>query len=95
MATRRTPDRIAIFAHIPNQAESQHHFVPAGLLDRERAAADQQAFSFASHIATEAATPVTRHSFHRSVCDLGRIVLPLEFLSIDSDFPYIISLLKT
>jgi serine/threonine-protein kinase HipA len=47
LATRRTPDRVAIFAHIPDQAESRHHFVPAGLLDRERAAAGRQTISFA------------------------------------------------
>ena len=47
MATRRSPDRVAIFAHIADQTEGQHHFVPAGLLDREQAASDQETVSFA------------------------------------------------
>jgi serine/threonine-protein kinase HipA len=47
LATRRTPDRVAIFAHIPDPAENRHHFVPAGLLDHERTAVDQQTYSFA------------------------------------------------
>ncbi|KJK21450.1 phosphatidylinositol kinase [Burkholderiaceae bacterium 16] len=47
MATRRVPDRVAVFAHVPDQAEGLHHFVPAGLLDREKAAAGQQTVSFA------------------------------------------------
>ncbi|SCU76535.1 conserved hypothetical protein [Cupriavidus necator] len=47
MASRRIPDRVAVFAHVPDPAEGQHHFVPAGLLDREKAAADRQTVSFA------------------------------------------------
>jgi len=47
LATRRSLDRVAIFAHIADHAEGSHHFVPAGLLDKERAASDRQAVSFA------------------------------------------------
>ncbi|MFM0593923.1 type II toxin-antitoxin system HipA family toxin [Paraburkholderia dilworthii] len=47
MATRRVPDRVAVFAHVPDQAEGAHQFVPAGLLDREKAATDQRTVSFA------------------------------------------------
>ncbi|MGH8786883.1 MAG: type II toxin-antitoxin system HipA family toxin [Cupriavidus necator] len=47
MASRRIPDRVAVFAHVPDPAEGQHHFVPAGLLDHEQAAADRQTVSFA------------------------------------------------
>jgi serine/threonine-protein kinase HipA len=47
LASSRASDRVAVFAHVPDQTESQHHFVPAGLLDRETAAADQQTISFA------------------------------------------------
>ncbi|AUL13944.1 type II toxin-antitoxin system HipA family toxin [Bordetella bronchiseptica] len=47
MASRRTLDRVTIFAHIAEQTEARHTFVPAGLLDRERAAIGQQVLSFA------------------------------------------------
>jgi len=47
LATRRALHRVAVFAHIPDQTERRHHFVPAGLLDRERAGVDQQTLSFA------------------------------------------------
>ncbi|RZS85896.1 type II toxin-antitoxin system HipA family toxin [Pigmentiphaga kullae] len=47
MPPRRSHDRVAIFAHIADHADHRHHFVPAGLLDKERAASDQQVMSFA------------------------------------------------
>lgn len=47
MAFQRVPDRVAVFAHIPDEAESQHRFVPAGLLDHEKASTGQQTVSFA------------------------------------------------
>jgi len=36
-----------VFAHVADPSEGRHHFVPAGLLDRETAAADRQTVSFA------------------------------------------------
>jgi serine/threonine-protein kinase HipA len=47
LAIRRPLDRVTVFAHIPDQSEGRHQFVPAGLLDREKATAGQQTMSFA------------------------------------------------
>lgn len=47
MVNRPAPGQVAVFAHIPDPSEGLHHFVPAGLLDREQASADQQTLSFA------------------------------------------------
>lgn len=45
MAPRRAPNKVAVFAHISDQAEG-HHFVPAGLLSRETSAG-RETVSFA------------------------------------------------
>jgi len=47
MAVPRLRDRVAIFVHVADGAAGTHHFVPAGLLDRERAPDGQQVDSFA------------------------------------------------